>query len=283
MHNPIKGLPLLAIATVLAACAGDHKKPGTTAAQTKAVPKQAAKSPRPSLEEFVFPEPLPWGQRTVDDVLYAYAPYAVSQLKPYFAKAGVAYPPRELTLVGLKEEKKLEVWARDHGEFRFIRAYDIKAASGKHGPKLRQGDKQVPEGIYRIVRLNPNSNYHLSLKLNYPNEFDRFHAAREGRMEPGSDIYIHGDSVSAGCLAMGDAAIEELFVLAAHVGPENITVIIAPRDPRNRALDPHEPGLPSWTGELYQEISSQILALAPAEPVKVSTNPPAAGPDRKIR
>jgi hypothetical protein len=282
MKYHITGISLLATATLLAACAGDHKKAGGTAS-VKVVRNHAAKSFRPKPEEFIAREPLPFNQRTVDDVLYSYAPYAVSQLKPYFDKAGVAYPPRELVLIGLKEEKKLEVWARNRGNFRFIRDYDIKAASGKKGPKLRQGDKQVPEGVYRVVRLNPNSNYHLSMKLNYPNEFDQFHADREGRSEPGSDIYIHGDSVSAGCLAMGDAAIEELFVLAAHVGPESIKVIIAPRDPRSRPLDPHEPGLPSWADELYQEISSHILALVPPEPVKVSTSRPATRPDRRIR
>jgi murein L,D-transpeptidase YafK len=80
----------------------------------------------------------------------------------------VSYPPREVTFIALKQEKKLELWARNSGEFRFIRDYDIQAASGVAGPKLRQGDRQVPEDIYRIAGLNPNSHYHLSMKLNYP-------------------------------------------------------------------------------------------------------------------
>jgi murein L,D-transpeptidase YafK len=175
-------------------------------------------------------------QRTVADVLQAYGPYASHKLTLHFAKAKVSYPPREVTLIALKQEKKLELWARDSGEFRFIRDYKIQAASGVSGPKLRQGDKQVPEGIYRIVRLNPNSNYHLSMKLNYPNEFDHFHAWQEGRSNPGSDIFIHGKAVSIGCLAMGDEAIEELFVLAAQVGTEHMKVVIAPHDPRTYPL-----------------------------------------------
>ena len=71
----------------------------------------------------------------------------------YFAKAKVSYPPREVTFIALKQEKKLELWARDNGEFRFIRDYFIMAASGEAGPKLRQGDRQVPEGIYRIASV----------------------------------------------------------------------------------------------------------------------------------
>jgi murein L,D-transpeptidase YafK len=117
------------------------------------------------------------------------------------------------------------------GKFHLIRDYYIQVASGGAGPKLRQGDRQVPEGIYRIVKLDPNSHYHLSMKLNYPNEFDLLHARQDGRKAPGSNILIHGKAVSIGCLAMGDEAIEELFVLTEHVGVEKVKVVIAPHDP----------------------------------------------------
>lgn len=284
MRKPLRNLTVLAAAALLTSCADSPKKSSGTAS-IKTVRDHVAKSRHLKPDYLIPREPLPLlGHRTVDDVLYSYAPYAVDQLKPYFDKAGVAYPPREVTLIGLKEEKKLEVWARsDKGKFRFIRDYGIKAASGKQGPKLRQGDKQVPEGVYRIVRLNPNSNFHLSMKLNYPNDFDLTHAEMEGRTQPGSDIFIHGKAVSAGCLAMGDLAIEELFVLAAHVGTENMSVIIAPHDPRNRPLNAKEPGLPSWTGELYERIAGEIMALAGPEPVKVSSNRTESRPERKVR
>ena len=281
--KPLKGILLLAAACLLAACASDQKKSGGTAS-VKMVPDHEAmlrhRFLRHALPYATLP---PLGQRTVDDVLYSYGPYAVDQLKPYFDEAGVAYPPRELMLIGLKEERTLEVWAKDRGPYRFIRAYDIQAASGTKGPKLRQGDRQVPEGIYHVVRLNANSNYHLSMKLDYPNDFDRYHAALEGRSRPGSDIFIHGDTVSAGCLAMGDAVIEELFVLAAHVGADNIKVVIAPHDPRKQPLDPEQPGLPSWTGDLYEQVSSEILALANTEPVKLSSIRPVQRSDRRLR
>ena len=163
---------------------------------------------------------------------------------------------------------KLELWARDSGEFRFIRDYHIQAASGVAGPKLRQGDRQVPEGIYHITKLDPNSHYHLSMKLNYPNEFDLLHARHEGRANPGSNILIHGKAASIGCLAMGDEAIEELFVLTTQVGAENVKVVIAPHDPRTYPLNADSEKDPEWTPELYSAISREIKALSPV--VKVA-------------
>lgn len=203
-------------------------------------------------------------QRTVEQILHTYGAYVKGKLNYYFDKAKVAYPPREVVLIALKQERKLGLWARDSGGFRFIRDYYILTASGVAGPKLRQGDRQVPEGIYRIAELNPNSHYHLSIKINYPNEFDLLHAGQERRTNPGSDIFIHGKTASIGCLAMGDKTIEELFVLTALVGAENVKVVIAPHDPRIYPLkaDPEE--LPEWTSELYSIISREIEALSPA-------------------
>jgi hypothetical protein len=209
---------------------------------------------------------FPKGARSVDDALFSFAPYALDSLKPYFMKAGVSYPPREIVLIAIKDEKKMELWARDQGKYTFIREYTIKAASGMRGPKLKQGDRQVPEGIYRISRLNPNSNYHLSMKVDYPNAFDQDHAYDDGRTDLGGDIFIHGKNVSAGCLAMGDAAIEELFVLAAHVGTPHIKVVIAPSDPRKSLLDITHPSLPEWTPELYAMITREIMAVTGSKP-----------------
>lgn len=252
-------------AALLAGCAGQAPQ-GDAVAKTAAAPK-----PRNGRAMSFLPPPKLPGQWTVEDVLADFGDYAARKMKPYFAKAKVAYPPREVVLLALKEEKKLEVWARGEGGYRFIRDYDIQAASGVAGPKLRQGDRQVPEGVYRIVGLNPNSHYHLSMKLNYPNEFDLLHADEEGRYDPGSDIFIHGKAASIGCLAMGDETIEELFVLAAQVGKENMKVVIAPRDPRQSPLDASEfEGLPEWTPDLYEMISQEVRALAP--PINVSNN-----------
>src|SRR5262245_18777864 len=90
-----------------------------------------------------------------------------------FARRGIAYPPQAATLIALKGEARLELWADAGAGWTFVRSYLVQSASGRLGPKLRQGDHQVPEGVYRIEALNPNSRYHLSMRLDYPNAFDR--------------------------------------------------------------------------------------------------------------
>ena len=254
MKSRAKIIAFLALLELFGACSS--QKPTTT-------PRVAAVKPQVQANAKTYYFPPPPGQRTVEDILQIYGPNATNKLKPYFARAKVTYPPREVTFIALKQEKKLELWARDSGEFHFIRDYDIRAASGVSGPKLRQGDRQVPEGIYRIAGLNPNSHYHLSMKINYPNEFDLFHAWQEKRTDPGSDIFIHGRAASIGCLAMGDEAIEELFVLTAQTGAENVKVVIAPQDPRAYFLKADAQKLPEWTPELYSMISREINALSP--------------------
>jgi hypothetical protein len=197
------------------------------------------------------------GPLTVEEVIAAVGPSARLRTQPYFDEAGVAYPPESLTLLALKDSLELEVWVGSGPEPILIRKYEIKALSGISGPKLREGDEQVPEGIYQIESLNPNSSYHLSMKLDYPNEFDLKHARREGRTRPGSNIFIHGKAVSIGCLAMGDEAIEELFVLVHDVGHSNVRVAIAPTDPRESALVAG-PG-PAWIEDLYAELDGEFM------------------------
>jgi hypothetical protein len=193
-----------------------------------------------------------------------YGGAARSRLLPQFVRVAVAYPPRAATLVGLKAEKRLEVWVSGDGtKFQLLTNYPIRAASGVLGPKLREGDRQVPEGLYRIESLNPNSLYHLSLRVNYPNHFDRKQAKAEGRTRLGGDIMIHGSDVSIGCLAMGDAAAEDLFVLAAETGIKNIAVILTPVDFRVRELPPDIKTLPAWTAELYAALRKELARLQP--------------------
>jgi murein L,D-transpeptidase YafK len=202
------------------------------------------------------------GAATIAERLDQYGQKARARLLPYFQKQSVGYPPAQLVLVGLKEEKELQVYAKTGtNQFQFIRTHPILAASGVAGPKLREGDRQVPEGIYGIELLNPNSRYHLSLRINYPNEFDRAQARREQRTNLGGDIMIHGKAVSIGCLAMGDEAAEDLFVLAADVGLKNITVILSPVDFRLSRKVPELASLPAWTKPLYQEIEQRLGQL----------------------
>ncbi|GBC59806.1 hypothetical protein DENIS_0747 [Desulfonema ishimotonii] len=198
------------------------------------------------------------GVKNVADVMAEYGPLAEPDLRKKFKEAGAVFPPEKAALLAVKDERIIELWAGSNGKWTYISEYPILAASGVSGPKLREGDRQVPEGIYRITGLNPNSSYHLSMKLNYPNAFDLKNATLEGRTAPGSDIFIHGKSVSIGCLAIGDAAIEALFVLVGIIGVANTEVIIAPGDPRKSPLIAPE-GSAQWVNELYHTIERSVM------------------------
>jgi murein L,D-transpeptidase YafK len=176
----------------------------------------------------------------------------------------------ELCLIGLKEEKVLELWARRRNGWEFVKEYPILAASGNAGPKFREGDRQVPEGIYKIVFMNERSAYHLSMKIDYPNAFDRARAKEDGRTRLGGDICIHGKAVSIGCIAIGDAAIEELFAMVQKVGHANCTVIIAPRDFRIEPAD--ELAGVWWIHTLYAKITAALEPFRKPKPMRLTTN-----------
>lgn len=110
-----------------------------------------------------------------------------------------------------KEESELEVWkARYDGRYYHYKTYPICNWSGKLGPKLKQGDKQAPEGFYQVAarQMNPNSKFHVSFNLGYPNAYDRSHN------RTGNFLMVHGKCESAGCYAMTDALVEEIYGLA---------------------------------------------------------------------
>ena len=216
-----------------------------------------------SIRRFILPVAGEFmNHRTVGQRLQQYGSAARRRMRPFFAEAHVSYPPRRVVLVGLKAEHELQLYAAGgEASERFIRSYSILAASGMPGPKLREGDRQVPEGIYPIELLNPNSLYHVSLRIGYPNAFDRAQAEKEGRANLGGDIMIHGGAASIGCLAVGDEAAEDLFVLAADTGLEHLTVILAPVDFRAGKNVPKVAKLPAWTGSLYQEIKTRLAEL----------------------
>ncbi|MHC4693000.1 MAG: L,D-transpeptidase family protein [Planctomycetota bacterium] len=203
------------------------------------------------------------GKKTVQQRLEQYGHIVRERYLPYFETAKIPYPPQKVIFVGLKHEKILEVWAcGKENRFSLIRTYPILAASGRLGPKLREGDRQVPEGLYRIVSLNPNSMFHLSLRINYPNEFDREQAKNENRTNLGGDIMIHGSNASIGCLAMGDQAAEDLFILAAETGIDKVTVVLSPVDFRKKDFPKVTYPLPEWTDALYEQITQELLKLS---------------------
>lgn len=109
-----------------------------------------------------------------------------------------------------KASQELEMWVQGRTRFHLFRTYTICASSGALGPKQQEGDLQSPEGFYVVTpeRMNPDSNYHLSFDLGYPNAYDQAY----GRT--GESLMIHGNCVSAGCYAMSDADVEEIYTLA---------------------------------------------------------------------
>lgn len=195
------------------------------------------------------------GTRTTDQVIREINRKKGNQITGSFT--GIQYPPRELALVALKSEHRLEVYARDAGPWKRITSYAILGRSGKLGPKLKEGDGQIPEGIYRIDTFNPNSAYHLSLRIDYPNGDDQTWAKRDGRSELGGDIYIHGNEVSIGCIAIGDGPIEDLFRMVHDCGMDRTTVVLTPVDFRKQEAAPSS-NQPQWCAELYQKLKAKM-------------------------
>jgi hypothetical protein len=194
------------------------------------------------------------GRRTVEEVVAALGHQAMARLQPALSAAGVTEPPRRLRFIGLKNEASLEMWGQAGGLWHPIKSYRIQAASGQAGPKLREGDRQVPEGHYAITHLNPNSAFHLSLGIGYPNAADRTQGELDEREDLGGDIMIHGKAVSIGGLAMGDEAIEEIFVLVERIGTANTDIVIVPHDPMERPAVDDRP----WVSARYAELLARL-------------------------
>lgn len=243
------------------------------------------------------------GEETTTSRLEQFGAAVDKRLMPVWKAARVPYPPTHLLFVAYKHERRLDVYslASDSNSIggdasrgatapnesaqslpsssppplrafapgitrHFIKSYPILGASGVFGPKLREGDGQVPEGFYGIEYLNPNSSFHLSMKVAYPNADDREQAAKEGRTMLGGDIMIHGNTGSRGCLAMGDPAVEELFVLVARAGVKNVEVLISPVDFRQEAAEGlpkkfTEISFPEWVAALHTRLREAVLRL----------------------
>ena len=110
-----------------------------------------------------------------------------------------------------KQSSELEVWKETRGgAYRLVKTFTICTWSGELGPKFAEGDRQAPEGFYTVTpgQMNPKSGLYLSFNLGFPNKFDRVH----GRT--GSNLMVHGDCSSAGCFAITDDGIKEVYALA---------------------------------------------------------------------
>lgn len=162
-------------------------------------------------------------------------------VRDLFERAGVTLPPAQFLLRAYKRERELEVWASSTADEPLVHVttYAICAASGELGPKRREGDRQVPEGFYKIEYLWPDSDFYLAMKVGYPNVSDKILGHPR---TPGGDIMIHGACASIGCLAMSDERIQELWVMASHAQKRGrIHVHIFPtRDPASLTDSEHE-------------------------------------------
>ena len=146
-----------------------------------------------------------------------------------------------------KMDGELEVWIKKDGKFSLYKTYPICTYSGYPGPKLYEGDWQSPEGFYTVSagQMNPNSQYHLSFNVGYPNSFDK------ARKRTGSSIMVHGNCSSRGCFAMGDSRMEELYLLAYSAlsqGQKKFSIHIYPfkMTPANMAKFSSSPWIGFW-------------------------------------
>ena len=140
-------------------------------------------------------------------------------LEKWFREKSVAFPPRAILIRAFKKEALLELWATDTEKkaYLLVHEYRICTSSGTLGPKRRFGDEQVPEGFYDLDWFNPQSNFYLSLHINYPNAADRILGSHQN---PGGDIFLHGNCVSIGCIPITDDGIKEVYWLAVLVQNE---------------------------------------------------------------
>lgn len=190
-----------------------------------------------------------------------------------------------------KQESELEVWKQDRsGRYALLKTYPICKWSGDLGPKIREGDRQAPEGFYNITpaQMNPNSQFYLAFNMGYPNAFDRAHD------RTGAHLMVHGDCSSRGCYAMTDEQISEIFAMGREAffgGQQSFQVQAYPfrMTPVNMAKHRNNPNMPFWKmlKEGYDHFEVTRLepkvdvcekryvfnAAAPANATPVSFNP----------
>jgi murein L,D-transpeptidase YafK len=138
-----------------------------------------------------------------------------------------------------KEEHELELWVKSGLQYELFKTFPICKWSGALGPKQREGDWQSPEGFYSVSRsqMNPNSQYHLSFNLGFPNAYDQ----AQGRT--GTFLMVHGACVSVGCYAMTNEGIEEIWLIADEAlkaGHASFDVHAFPFRPTPEALAQHQ-------------------------------------------
>lgn len=174
-------------------------------------------------------------------------------IKQYFADAGLPYKGFSLFIRAFKVERTVEAWIKTSDNmYQLLATFPFCATSGQLGPKRKEGDLQIPEGIYTLNHFNPESNFHLSLGVSYPNASDRILSDKK---RPGGAIYIHGNCVTVGCIPITDDKIKELYILAVEArnnGQKEIPIHIYPMKLDDKNLEnvkskfPDSPHLKFW-------------------------------------
>jgi len=157
-------------------------------------------------------------------------------------------PTAPILIRAFKKESELEVWKmKPDGTYILLKTFPICRWSGQLGPKTHEGDRQSPEGFYAITpaMMNPNSSYYLSFNVGYPNAYDRAHGAT------GGSVMVHGICSSAGCFAMTDAQIADIYALARDSfagGQRSIQMQAYPfhMNAQNLAKYRLDPNMPFW-------------------------------------
>ena len=187
-------------------------------------------------------------ETVADSIARVYAPVAFRKEQLKFERVNNAYKLKgdsirklyaekkldlntlNIYIRAFKKEKTLEVWARDkqNEQYVLLKTYPFCKSSGKLGPKLKNGDKQIPEGFYKIDKFNPNSKFHLSLGLNYPNKVDK---KIGDSTNLGADIFVHGACETVSSIPITDDKMRELYIMAVDAkaaGQKNISINIFP-------------------------------------------------------
>jgi murein L,D-transpeptidase YafK len=208
------------------------------------------------------PDPKDWQKLKAEERLAHVKNRVQKTLMAELEKIGVKLGAPVFVRI-FKESKDMELWLQQEGQWKLFRRYPIAAMSGNLGPKIKEGDGQAPEGFYAVTKsaLKPDSIFHLSFNIGYPNAYDRHH----GRT--GSFIMVHGGEVSIGCFAMTDPVMEEIYLVveaALHGGQLEVPVHVFPfRMTEERLAEVKEHA----AADFWKELLPVYLAFNPGEPL----------------
>jgi murein L,D-transpeptidase YafK len=200
-----------------------------------------------------------------------------STVKLYFTQKNISYTNFQLFIRAFKKEKLMEVWVKEMAKEKYVllHTYDFCSTSGTLGPKRKEGDLQIPEGIYTINHFNPLSSFYLSLGINYPNASDKILSDPK---HPGGAIYLHGNCVTIGCIPITDDKIKELYIMAVDArnsGQEKIPVHVFPAKLSMEQLTVLKTDYPAGTVAFWENLKivhDDFELTKKLKPVKVKKN-----------